>query len=133
MFTGDTNENPNTLGAQAAWDATMTDKIVRCPACQTILKGDGDKTAEQQLSASGHFCEECVLKQCGTAKSRHDYLMKRGLYGKFLDWAHGNYWMYQFDPKSSSYKEWEHNDAMYLFMEQNEYDHPYFVWLMETN
>jgi hypothetical protein len=125
-------ENPVADGAQAVWDATFTNGVT-CLTCRTVLRGDAEKTAEQQLSASGAFCEECVLVNCDTAKRRKDYLVDRGLYVRFVNWAHKKYWMARLNTEGKSYDEFTHKDAMYLFMEQNEYDHPYFVWLMETN
>jgi hypothetical protein len=125
------DENPMVVGAQSAYDATFTDGVT-CPTCRTVLRGDGNKTAEQQLSASEKFCEECVMASCDTAKSRKDYLVEQGLYVKFINWAHGRYWMARIDTNSKSYDEFTHKDAMYNFMD-GQYDHQYFVWLMETN
>ena len=127
----DNGENPMVVGAQAVWDATFTDGVI-CPTCWTILVGDTNKTAEQQLSASGTFCEECVLVNCDTAKNRKEYLVENGLYVKFVNWAHRKYWKARIDTNSKSYDEFTHKDAMYIFMD-GVHDAQYFNWLMENN
>jgi hypothetical protein len=126
-----TDENPMVVGAQAAYDATFADGVT-CPNCRTILVGDGNKTAGQQLSASGEYCEECVMAQCDTAKNRQQFLSEQTLYIPFLKWAIGQYWMSRLDTLSKAYDEFTHKDAMYNFMD-GQYDVQYFAWLMETN
>jgi hypothetical protein len=103
-----------------------------CPTCKTELRSDFNRTAREQLSASGVFCEECIMKHCDTAANRQAFLVESGLYNAFLLWANGKYWPLKLDPESAHYDEFTHKDAMYNFMD-GIHDYDYFVWLMQAN
>jgi hypothetical protein len=56
-----------------------------CPHCHTILTDHFSATIEQQLSASGDRCEECI-NELDTPDNRQSWLYENDLFAIFLEW-----------------------------------------------
>ena len=103
-----------------------------CETCETELFDDSNRTARQQQSECGRYCEECILKHCDTRANRQRYLIDNGLYNDYIRWAAEEYWLDQLNITSSHYDVRLHYVSMGEFINVD-HDHDYFVWLMETN
>lgn len=99
--------------------ATMPDEKrpdAICETCESELYNDSNKTAREQQSESGKYCEECIRKYCDTEANRKRWLVERGLERKYLSWL------------------WESdtNETLAEFI-RDEHEYDYFAWLMATN
>jgi len=98
-----------------------------CETCGAELFDDSNMSAREQQSASGKYCEECILKKCDNDLNRILFTNEQGISAaQIAAWI--NYQLFygeiaEFD---------DLGDALHAFIKA-EHDQEYFEWLMRSN
>jgi hypothetical protein len=121
-------------------------KEFECLHCHTILTDTSSASIEQQLSASGQYCEDCI-DELDTSVTRYDWLKDEDLQAKFLEWyftgsnertftpeqwINSLDWVEMWHKTDETYNTDVFDSALQRFI-VNEYSGHYEKWLMETN
>ena len=111
-------ENPMVMGEY------YPDPDAVCESCGAWLLDNTNKTAREQKSASGKYCEQCIVRYCDTVATRALWMQEEDLRCDFID--------YLKEQEQFQLLQGYEDELLQEFID-TEYESEYFLWLMATN